>query len=680
MLKEVLFLVLAALCLSDAISIKSHTADMEFSQKQKKIYELLMYVKQNVLTDAEFYTVGRNYDIETNIDMYTDKNVVQEFLYWYRHDPLNRDAIFSPFYEEHRNEMILLFKLFYSAKDFQIFYKTAAWARIHLHDSLFTSAFYVAVFYRPDCKYIQLMPPYEVYPHLFFDSNVIQEAHRIKMTRGLTTSGIDHVDSYMIYNNFTDRSFNNEEYKLDYFMEDFGLNSFYYYFRQIFPSWMSSKEYNLPQEIRGSFYLYIHQQLIARYFLERMSNGLGEIEDFDWQKPFYPGFYSSLMYSNGVVMPQRKSYSTIPFYKFGCLKEIESLELRFMNAIDSGYVLDRNGKFVSIYTPDGLNILGNIIEGNADTYNSRYYGMYEFLARNILGYHIDFVNKNKVVPTAMHLYSTSMRDPAFYRLFNRISEFMYRFKQYAPAYTQTDLIFPGVKIESVNMEKLWTYFDYCDATINNAVYVENFKEGSSLRIKARRPCLNYKRFTYHLNVNSDKDTKAVLRIFLGPAFEGMSEDVNYLQKYYKYFVEMDRFVVPLKPGMNNIERQSSDSAFTMSDMISSDVFYKKLSKAVSGSEPLTYYEKLFGYPERLTLPKGKPEGMKFKMFFYLSPYDESKVQDIELPIFGKLMYDGKPCGFPLDRPTFTWKFFTPNMFFQDVFIYNSMDTEKFTKY
>lgn len=103
-------------------------------------------------------------------------------------------------------------------------------------------------------------------------------------------------------------------------MGDFDLNTFYFYFRQTFPFWLNSKEYNIPQEYRGIFYLYVHQQLIARYYLERLSNDLGEIEDFNLEKPFYSGFYSSMIFSNGVVMPPRKSYYNVPYYKYQYLK------------------------------------------------------------------------------------------------------------------------------------------------------------------------------------------------------------------------------------------------------------------------------------------------------------------------------------------------------------------------
>ena len=49
---------------------------MDFLHKQKKIFDLLLYVRQADLSDAEWYDVGRNYDMESNMDMYKDKVIV----------------------------------------------------------------------------------------------------------------------------------------------------------------------------------------------------------------------------------------------------------------------------------------------------------------------------------------------------------------------------------------------------------------------------------------------------------------------------------------------------------------------------------------------------------------------------------------------------------------------------
>lgn len=101
--------------------------------------------------------------------------------------------------------------------------------------------------------------------------------------------------------------------------------------------------------------------------------------------------------------------------------------MRIMNAIDLGYVYDKNGKQLNIYTPEGFNVLANLIEGNVDSCNRRFYGMYDALARDILGFNFDYKNKNKVIPSALQCYSTSLRDPAFYRLYKRIMMYFFRF-------------------------------------------------------------------------------------------------------------------------------------------------------------------------------------------------------------------------------------------------------------
>lgn len=411
-----------------------------------------------------------------------------------------------------------------------------------MNEGLFVYAFSAAIFQRQDCRGFRLPPPYEIFPNLYFDSKVIQEAYRIKMSMG--RKSMDSVNSYMIYSNYSSYytkpyHYYDNEYKMDYYFEDVGLNSYYYMYRQVFPFWMNSKEFNIPFERRGDMYFYMHQQLLARYYLERLSNGMGEIEDFDFYKPFATGFYSNLMYPNGVSMPMRSYYQRFPVYRYKYIKEYEALEFRIMSAIDSGFIQDRTGKQVNIYTPEGFNILGSIIEGNYDSYNRNYYGSVDVLARDILGFGYNSYNKNHFIPGALQTYSTSMRDPAFYRMYKRILMYFYRYKRNMPVYTQNELAFNGVKFESVNMDKLYTYFDFCDAYVNNAINVESWKEGFNLRIKARQYCLNYKPFTYRFQVNSDKDTKGMLRIFLGPAFE----DMQYFEKNYYNFVELDQFPV-----------------------------------------------------------------------------------------------------------------------------------------
>lgn len=120
-----------------------------------------------------------------------------------------------------------------------------------------------------------------------------------------------------------------------------------------------------------------------------------------------------MTYSNGLPFPQRPIWSNFPIYKYKYIREIMNKESRISAAIDSGYILNNDGKWHNIYSEKGLNILGNIIEGNADSYNTEFYGSIDTLARKILGYNLEAASKYQIVPSALEIFSTSMKDPAF---------------------------------------------------------------------------------------------------------------------------------------------------------------------------------------------------------------------------------------------------------------------------
>lgn len=125
-----------------------------------------------------------SYPLHENFVFIIFQTYVREFLYRFKYGMLKRGALFSVYYKEHRHELLSLFRLFYTAKDFETFYKTACWARYYMNEGMFVTALTTAVMYRHDCRYIQLPPYYEIYPQFFFDFEVIQQAHYIKMMMG----------------------------------------------------------------------------------------------------------------------------------------------------------------------------------------------------------------------------------------------------------------------------------------------------------------------------------------------------------------------------------------------------------------------------------------------------------------------------------------------------------------
>lgn len=120
-----------------------------------------------------------------------------EFLRHWKNGMLPRGALYSMFYPVLLHETKALFRLFWYAKDFETFYKTALWARAHINEGMFYTAFAQAVIRRPDTKYIRLPAPYEIYPYSFFNSEVLEKAH--------------HPKRFGIMGTFTFNEFNNQQ-------------------------------------------------------------------------------------------------------------------------------------------------------------------------------------------------------------------------------------------------------------------------------------------------------------------------------------------------------------------------------------------------------------------------------------------------------------------------------------
>lgn len=131
----------------------------------------------------------------------------------------------------------------------------------------------------------------------------------------------------------------------------------------------------------------------------------------------------------------------------------------------------------------------------------------------------------------------------------------------------------------------------------------------------------------------------------------------------------------MKPGSNKIERHSHESSYLVPDESPSEVLYKKMLKALEGNETFTYPSQLYGFPDRLVLPKGRKEGFPMKMFVSVTPFDETKSVKIVSPIWGQSVADSRPLGYPLDRPMHSFNFTVPNFYMKDVLIFHRQAEE-----
>lgn len=330
----------------------------------------------------------------------------------------------------------------------------------------------------------------------------------------------------------------------------------------------------------------------------------------------------------------------------------------------------RKGDLVDLFTSDQTNLLGNLIESNPESVNRPFYGPWDLLGRRLLGY-------SSLTPSVLEHYETALRDPALYQLYKRIVLQFITYKSYLPPYSYNELNFPGVKIEKISTDRLFTYFDYFDSDVTNAIFTSPDFQWDNFKVKVRQQRLNHKPFTLKINVNSDKINDAVIRIFLGPKFDATGRKLTINERRFN-MVELDTFRYQLQEGENIIERNSREFYWYVPDKTTYRDLYKKILGAIENTESLQLdsSEAFYGFPNRLLLPKGKREGQVFQIYIIINPYVAPERQEIQQEFYflkvgtGMNYIDNWAFGFPFDRKIVSSDFKVSNSKFQDVTIFH----------
>nr|CAQ63323.1 hexamerin precursor [Thermobia domestica] len=674
-------------------------ADNYHLNKQDVIIKLLHRVHQpNQYRDLA--DIGNNYNIEQNVDKYQNEEAVRKFVEQYKKGMLPRGRIFSIFDKKQQDEMINLFEVFYYAKDFDTFLKTACFARDRVNEGQFVHAFLTAILHREDTKDVVLPPIYEVMPHFFLDTKVIKKAYEAKMRQ----------ENALIKMNYThNRQLKNEDQKVAYFSEDMGLNQFYSYYQMDHP-FFYKKDYGTEEDRKGELFYYMHQQLLARYDLERLANDLPTIETLKLNKYVKRGYAPKLSYRQGEDFPLRPDNLQLKDLDYEKpeerlkVRDVNDYERRVRDAIDRGYIFTDENNQVPLNNDKGIDILGKIVGATHDEndkyYGNKYHGSIKTMTHKIVGRVTDPEDKYDQTPSVLEHYETSVRDPAFYSIHKRINRLFQKHKENLPQYTRQDIQEQGVKVVNVEVDKLMTYFEDYDVDLTNVVDAtlkegerQQFQQDQEVIIKARVKRINHKPFTVKVEVESDNNKNAMVRVFLGPKYNYLGQELS-LEEKRQYMVELDRFPVQLTSGKNVIQRESKDFNSIVPDHIPTKNLKHMVKSAVEGEQ--TFYvqkgKRQCGLPEHLLLPKGKKAGLPFTLFIMVTENENNEQDNVNYkqPFIlcgvkeGKYP-DTKPMGYPFDR-----KFderdikSATNVYVKDVLIYHKRDvsesSDKYSQY
>lgn len=653
---------------------ETNYGDPFYLEQQKDLLLVLKYVHQPHW-HADLYTYASHYNLTEDYDSYNNVEQVKEFVQLFNGPlRLSRKALFSIYEADHLSQVKALFNVFYNAKKYETLAKVVAWSRFNVNEKMFMYVVGLLISHRKDVSTLIMPPPYEVCPYQFMNLEVIKSAQRLKMQGFDKIEKVDGQRKVVVLMNYTSPSTHlNEEQKLSYFTEDPAYNAFYYNFNLDYPHWMEGKEYGLDKDRRGELYLAIHQQMMARYYLERLSNGLGSIPDFNWRTRVAAGYHPSLFYVNGVRFPTRSNYFNL--YQDGNRKhvqEAEDRERRIRDIVDKGFFIHANETF-TISKPEDVNTLGNLIQGNPD------------------GSDLHHNAHDHIVPTYLENYATAARDPLFYLFYKKLLKNFWKFTSHVKPYTRDEVSFPGVKISSVQVDRIETFFENFDIDITNAIDVEPELIFNTLEnltevvlkpdeniITARTVRLNHKPFNFKINIQSDKDQLATVRVFLGPKFDEFGNHIK-LEGNRQNFVSLDVFLQSLSVGENVINRKSTDNLFYDPALTSFNEIYKRVMAAKKGEQEWTegIMKGRCQFPKHLMIPKGTKGGMTYQLYFVVSAFKEASP-----PAFsnfnpatscgigsGTRYVEDRSMLFPIDRVIDPTYFFGSNMHLEDIEVY-----------
>lgn len=671
-MKCLLILVAVVGCvLSFPVEPDSNFGTAEYLEKEKFFLLVLKYMHQPHW-HAELYAYGMSYKISEDYDSYNHVDEVKKYVdFVNRGGSLEMQKVFSLYDPNHLWETKALFTVFYNAKTYETLAKVVSWARFNVNEKLFMYVVGTLISHREDLQSLILPPPYEVCPYQFINAEAIKSAQRMKMQGFYGVEKVNGMYEYVIPMNYTGWYLHlNEDQKVSYLTEDVGLNAFYYNFNLDYPHWMEGKPYGLDKDRRGELYIIMHHEINARYYLERLSNDLGHIPEFNWREPINSGYYPSLMYVSGKQFPTRSNHYNLYTegnHKF--VEEAEDRERRIRDVIDLGFVKYGEEK-VSVSMPEDVNTLGNLLQGNPDSF----------------GLHHNF--HDHIVPSFLENIASAARDPLFYQFYKRLLSNYWKFMSHITPYTVEEIEFPGVKITDAHVDKIETFFEDFDVDITNAVDVKYNVEvkapkttaelefqPDAFHIKARTTRLNHKNFNFKLTVQSDKAQESSIRVYIGPKYDEFGKHIDFNDNR-KNFVMLDIFKYSLKAGETVISRDSdSEFMYYGASQTSYYELYKHvmMAKKGEGKFPHTGLIARCQFPKNLMIPKGKHGGMTFQFFFVVSPYVAPKTPFVPMASCGvgsgSRFFEDRSMLYPLDREIDAKHYYVPNFHFEDVEIY-----------
>jgi hypothetical protein len=325
---------------------------------------------------------------------------------------------------------------------------------------------------------------------------------------------------------------------------------------------------------RGELFYYMHQQIVARYNLERFSNGMPRVTPLnDLRAPIPEGYFpklDSLVASR--AWPARISGATLRDLNRQSdqinlpIANLERWRQRFIEAIQQDSVVRSNGQRVSLNDINGIDILGDMMEASQLTPNSELYGDLHNMGHVLISYQHDPDHRHLESFGVIGESATAMRDPVFYRWHAFVDNIFQMHKTRLQPYAPQALNFPGITISALQVQPdnqrtntLSTFWQQSDVNLSKGM--DFVPRGD---VFARFTHLQHLPFTINIQVNnsSGQARNGMVRVFLGPKVDENGRPWQFREQRLM-MVEIDKFVAQMNPGQNTLRRRSTESTVTI---------------------------------------------------------------------------------------------------------------------
>ncbi|XP_031764623.2 basic juvenile hormone-suppressible protein 2-like isoform X2 [Galleria mellonella] len=508
----------------------------------------------------------------------------------------------------------------------------------------------------------KLLPPFIYKPHYFVNSETIAKAYRVKLNKGHINK--QEADVYQIYKNNDHITYINTNYsswnmpldicdiEVNYFREDIALNSYYYGVHLAHPFWMSNEELDQINSRHAEHYHYKHQQLLARYLLEKEHL---DTRNTSLNHQCVGDYYPFLSYENGLAFPSRSHFRNISNeYKVALI----SIDIALKEFISRRLIIMDNGTLIKITDDNYISLLSKLIRANLDGIKTAK------MIRNVYGYgtYNYPMNQYNPAPSVLHHPETSLRDPVYWNIIESALKYFRDFTNTIEPFDISTYEMNELSITHNDFSVIATYFDYYQFNINKALYPLDSPSELSTVIAARQMRLNYMPFTLNFTVLSAIQQSVAVRLFLGPR----CYYTTCFHNYYKFF-ELDSYIVKMEEGANILSWcPQTSSKFSFDDYYNLETIKEKENKF-----------DIFKFPGNLVIPKGSEEGLNMTLFIIITQVNDSISNSFLYNKYNNqtsLEIDDKPLGFPFHRIAKNYVHNANNYRFYNISIYHKKRT------